>query len=131
MKDRYYPISPAVQEIVYNEIDKMLDLNVIEESESPWSNRTTVVRKPGKNRFCLDARKLNKLTVKDAYPLQNIDGILSRIDETYYISRVDLKFAFWQIELDEESKPYTAFKVAGRPLYQFRVMPFGLCIETC
>lgn len=126
-KDRHYPMSPAVQELVYGEIDKMLALRVIEESESPWSNRTTIVRKPGKNRFCLDARKINKLTVKDAYPLQNIDGILSRIDETYFISSVDLKFAFWQIELEEESKPYTAFTVAGRPLYQFRVMPFGLC----
>lgn len=127
VKDRHYPISPVVQEIVYTEIDQMLKLKVIEESNSPWSNRTTVVRKPGKNRFCLDARKLNKLTVKDAYPLQNIDGILSRIDETFYISSVDLKFAFWQIELEEDSKPYTAFTVAGRPLYQFRVMPFGLC----
>lgn len=127
VKDRYYPISPAIQEIAYKEIDTMLELNVIELSESPWSNRTTIVRKPGKNRFCLDARKLNKVTVKDAYPLQNIDGILSRIDETYYISSVDLKYAFWQIELDEESKQYTAFTVAGRPLYQFRVMPFGLC----
>lgn len=126
-KDRHYPMSPAVQQITYEEIDKMLKLNVIEESESPWCNRTTVVRKPGKNRFCLDARKLNKLTEKDAYPLQNIDGILSRIDETYYISSVDLKFAFWQIELEEESKKYTAFTVPGRPLYQFRVMPFGLC----
>lgn len=127
VKDRYYPISPAVQKITYEEIDNMLRLNVIEPSESPWSNRTTIVRKPGKNRFCLDARKLNKLTEKDAYPLQNIDGILSRIDETYFISSVDLKFAFWQIELDEESRKYTAFTVAGRPLYQFRVMPFGLC----
>lgn len=127
VKDRHYPMSPAVQAITYQEVDNMLALNVIEESESPWSNRTTVVRKPGKNRFCLDARKLNKLTVKDAYPLQNIDGILSRIDATHYISSVDLKYAFWQIQLDEDSKPYTAFTVPGRPLYQFRVMPFGLC----
>lgn len=127
VKDRHYPLSPAVQEIVYNEIDKMLALKVIEESDSPWSNRTTVVRKPNKNRFCLDARKLNALTVKDAYPLQNIDGILSRIDQTHFISSVDLKYAFWQIELEEEAKPYTAFTVPGRPLYQFRVMPFGLC----
>lgn len=126
-KDRHYPMSPAVQALVYEEVDTMLRLNVIEESNSPWNNRTTIVRKPGKNRFCLDARKLNKLTVKDAYPLQNIDGILSRIDETQYISSVDLKYAFWQIELDEESKQYTAFTVPGRPLYQFRVMPFGLC----
>ena len=127
VKDRHYPISPAVQEIVYNEVDNMLNLGVIEPCESPWSNRTTVVRKPGKNRFCLDARKLNERTVKDAYPLQNIDGILSRLDYTFFISSVDLKNAFWQIALEEKSKPYTAFTVPGRPLYQFVVMPFGLC----
>ncbi|KAH8362497.1 hypothetical protein KR084_010321, partial [Drosophila pseudotakahashii] len=99
-KDRPYPMSPAKQKVVEDEIDKMLELGVIEESKSPWSNRTTVVSKPGKDRFCLDARKLNALTVKDAYPLPSIDGILSRIDQTHYISSVDLKFAFWQIELD-------------------------------
>uniref|UniRef100_A0A1I8NKY6 Retrotransposon gag domain-containing protein n=1 Tax=Musca domestica TaxID=7370 RepID=A0A1I8NKY6_MUSDO len=88
VKDRHYPMSPAVQAITYQEVDNMLALNVIEESESPWSNRTTIVRKPGKNRFCLDARKLNKLTVKDAYPLQNIERIVSRINETHYISSV-------------------------------------------
>ncbi|XP_043063215.1 uncharacterized protein LOC122319687 [Drosophila yakuba] len=112
-KDRHYPQSPAMQEIVWAEVDKMLELGVIEVSESPWSNRTTVVRRPDKNRFCLDARKLNNLTVKDAYPLPCIEGILSRIEQTYYISSVDLKFAFWQVELDPESRPYTAFTVAG------------------
>lgn len=94
IKERYYPISPAVQNITYEEIDNMLRLNVIEISNSPWNNRTTVVRKPGKNRLRLDARKLNKLTVKDAYPLQNINGIISRIYETHFISSVDLKYAF-------------------------------------
>lgn len=73
----------------------MLKLGVIEESESPWSSRSTLVRKPGKNRLCLDARKLNERTVKDAYPIQNIEGIISRLDETHYISSVDLKYAFW------------------------------------
>ncbi|KAH8285505.1 hypothetical protein KR054_010176, partial [Drosophila jambulina] len=99
-KDRHYPQSPAMQEIVWAEVDKMLELGVIEVSESPWSNRTTVVRRPDKNRFCLDARKLNQLTVKDAYPLPSIEGILSRIEQTHFISSVDLKFAFWQVELD-------------------------------
>ncbi|XP_043071287.1 uncharacterized protein LOC122322577 [Drosophila grimshawi] len=127
VKDRHYPLSPAMEEVVWGEVDKMLALGVIEESDSPWSNRITIVRRPDKNRFCLDARKLNAVTVKDAYPLPSIEGILSRIDQTYYISSVDLKFAFWQIELDESSKAYTAFTVPGRPLYQFVVMPFGLC----
>ncbi|KAL7726194.1 hypothetical protein ACLKA6_001599 [Drosophila palustris] len=65
--------------------------------------------------------------MKDAYPLPCIEGILSRIEETHFISSVDLKFAFWQIELEEKSRAYTAFTVPGRPLYQFRHMPFGLC----
>lgn len=94
IKDKHYPMWPAMQEIVHREIDKILELKVIEESESAWSNRTTIVRKPGKNRFCLDARKLNAVTIKDAYPLQNIDGILSRIDQTVYISSMDLQHAF-------------------------------------
>jgi len=77
----------------------------------------TLVIKPGKNRLCLDARRVNKVTKKDAYPIQNIDGILSRIASTIFISSVDLKHAYWQIELEEESRPITAFTVPGRPLY--------------
>ncbi|KAH8328917.1 hypothetical protein KR067_006553, partial [Drosophila pandora] len=100
IKDRHYPVSPAVQTLIYQEIDEMLRLGVIEESDSAWSNTITLVRKPGKNRLCLDARKLNKITVKDAYQQQNIEGILSRIEMTRYISSMDLKHAFWQIELD-------------------------------
>lgn len=83
VKDRHYPVSPAVQELIYAEVDQMLKLGVIEESQSPWSSRCTLVRKPGKNRLCLDDRKLNERTIKDAYPVQNIEGILSRLDETH------------------------------------------------
>lgn len=126
-KERHFPVSPKVQELLFNEIDTMLKLGVIEESESPWNSRVTLVCKPGKNRLCLDARKLNNLTVKDAYPIQNIEGILSRIDETIYISSIDLKYAFWQIELEPKSRELTAFTIPGRPHYQYRVMPFGLC----
>ena len=107
IKERYYPVSPAIQDLIFAEVDEMLRLGVIEKCHSPWSNRSTLVRKPGKNRLCLDARKLNEKTVKDAYPIQNIEGILSRLDETHYISSVDLKFAFWQIELEEDSRAYT------------------------
>ncbi|KAH8323011.1 hypothetical protein KR074_003894, partial [Drosophila pseudoananassae] len=77
IKDRHYPVSPAVQTLIYQEVDEMLRLGVIEESDSAWSNTITLVRKPGKNRLCLDARKLNKITIKDAYPQQNIEGILT------------------------------------------------------
>ncbi|XP_059221494.1 uncharacterized protein LOC131996064 [Stomoxys calcitrans] len=127
VKDRHYPVSPAVQRLMYAELDRMLSLGVIEESESPWSHPVTLVRKGEKNRLCLDARKLNALTVKDAYPLPHIEGLLSRLGDTYFISSVDLKDAFWQIPLDHASREKTAFTVPGRPLYHFKVMPFGLC----
>lgn len=127
-KQRHYAISPAIQAKMNEEVDRMLQLGVIEESRSPWSSPVTVVSKAGgKSRLCLDARQLNSVTIKDAYPMPLIDGILARLNETYYISSVDLKDAFWQIELDESSREKTAFTVPGRPLYQFVRMPFGLC----
>lgn len=86
-----------------------------------------LVRKPGKNRLCLDSRKVNSVTKKLAYALPNINGLLSRLADTVFISCIDLKDSFWQIELEPDSKEKTAFTVPGRPQYQFKVMPFGLC----
>ncbi|XP_058982088.1 uncharacterized protein LOC131803998 [Musca domestica] len=127
-KMRYYPVSPAVQKLMYDELDRMLELDVIEIARNAeWNNRVTLVIKPNKNRLCLDARELNKVTRKDAYPLPNIEGLLARLGDTHFISAIDLKDAFWQIPLEELSRPLTAFTVQGRPHYQFKVMPFGLC----
>lgn len=128
VKHRYHAVSPAIQRKMFEEVDRMLELGVIEESISPWSSPVTLVSKAnGKSRLCLDARRINSLTVKDAYPTPLINGILSRLNETKYISSIDLKDAFWQVELEETSREITAFTVPGRPLYQFTRMPFGLC----
>jgi len=59
-KDLPYPTSPANHKVVEDEVDKMLAVRVIEKSKSPWSNRTTVVFRPGKDRFCLDAKESTK-----------------------------------------------------------------------
>lgn len=127
IKQRFYPVSPAVEKLIYTEIDRMLALGVIEPSNSAWSSPIRMVIKPNKIRLCLDARKVNSVTKKDAYPLPSIEGIFSRLPKANLISKLDLKDAYWQIALDEESKSLTAFTVPGRPLYQFVVMPFGLC----
>lgn len=128
IKQRHYPVSPAVQTEMYAELDRMLSLGVIEPSHSPWNSPIVMVRKHcGKARLCLDSRAVNGVSVKDAYPLPNIDGILSRLGDTFYISSIDLKDAFWQIELDQSSREKTAFTVPGRSLYHFVRMPFGLC----
>lgn len=127
IKSRCYPVSPAVQKLIYEEVDKMLKSGVIEPCESPWASPVTLVRKPTKNRLCLDFRKVNKVTEKLAYPIPNMEGLMSRLSNTKYISSVDLKDAFFQIPLDMASREKTAFVIPGRPLYQFTVMPFGLC----
>jgi len=128
IKQRHYPVSPAIQQLLYDEIDRMLELGVIEESRSAWCSPVVLVRKSnGKTRLCLDSRKVNMITKKDAYALPQINGLLGRLNETKFITSLDLKDAFWQIPLAEHSRDKTAFTVPGRPLYQFRVMPFGLC----
>lgn len=112
---------------MYQELDRILNEGVIEASQSLWSSPVSLVVKPGKVRLCLDARRINDWTKKDAYPLANIDGIFSRLPKANLITKLDLKDASWQIPLSDKAKAITAFTVPGRPLYQFTVMPFGLC----
>lgn len=66
IKQRFYPVSPAVEKLMFQEIDRMLALGVIEPSNSPWSSPMRMVVKPNKIRLCLDARKVNQVTRKDA-----------------------------------------------------------------
>jgi len=73
VKQRFYPVSPSVEKLLYAEIDRMLQLDVIEPSVSPWSSPMRLVVKPNKIRLCLDERRLNQATKKDAYPLPSID----------------------------------------------------------
>lgn len=125
---RPHPVSPYVQKEVDLELNRMLKLGVIEEADSEWANPLVVVRKSsGKVRLCLDARGLNSVTVKDPYPLPHIGRILAQLRTTKYLSSIDLSDAFWQIPLDNDSKPKTAFIVPGRGHYQFNRLPFGLC----
>lgn len=127
IKQKYYPASPYVQKEIDKEITRMMNLGVIQPSSSPWSNPLVTVKKPdGSVRLCLDSRRLNSVTKKDAYPLPHISGILGRFEGTRYISKIDLKDAFWQIPLERGSCEKTAFTVPGRGLFEFVVMPFGL-----
>lgn len=127
IKQRHYPVSPYVQKDMDEEYDRMIRLGVIEKSMSPWSSPMVCVRKSnGKIRLCLDCRKLNLVTKKDSYPVPYITRILGNIRGTKYLSKIDLKDAFWQVGLEQTSKEKTAFTIPGRGLYQFCVMPFGL-----
>lgn len=127
IKQRYYNRNPAMQQIINDELETMLGDGVVEPSKSPWSSPVVLVKKPsGKYRFCIDFRKLNSSTEKDAYPLPHINAILENLRGAKYISTIDLKQGYWQVPLSPSSRPLTAFTVPGKGLYQFSVLPFGL-----
>ena len=127
IKQRYQPRNPRMQAIIDEEVNRMLAEGIIEPSTSPWSSPVVIVKKKdGTPRFCIDLKKINDISQKDAYPLPFINAILDKLRRAKYISSIDLKQGYWQIPLTEESKPITAFTVPGRGLFQFRVMPFGL-----
>ena len=112
---------------VDEELDKMLNQGTVEPSYSPWSAPICLVKKKdGSCRFCIDYRKLNAITVKDAYPLPRIDDTLDLLSESRWFSTLDLASGSWQIKMSETDKKKTAFVTPHRGLYHFNVMPFGL-----
>ena len=116
----------AQKPIIENELEKVLEQGVIEPSESPWSSPILLVKKKdGSIRFCIDFRKLNSLTRKDAYPLPRIDECLESLGGSKWFSTLDLASGYWQCEVEESDRPKTAFST-HKGLFQFKVMPFGL-----
>lgn len=127
IKQRYYPVSPHIQGILNKELDEMLEQGIVVPSKSPWSSPVVLVKKPdGTHRFCVDYRQLNAVTKRDAYPLPFVSHILDRLRDGHYLSSIDIKSAYWQVALEEDSCEKTAFTIPGRGLFQFTRMPFGL-----
>ena len=109
------------------QIEEMLEKGVISPSNSPWANPVVLVKKKdGSTRFCVDYRKLNDLTYKDAYPLPRIDDSLDTLCGSKWFSSLDLASGYWQVEVNPNDKCKTAC-TTGTGLYEFNVMPFGLC----
>ena len=105
----------------------MLTSGQIEPSDSPWSSPVVLVtKKDGGSRFCVDYRRLNDVTVKDAYPLPRIDDTLDMLVGKLWFSTLDLASGYWQVSLSQEARVKTTFATHSG-LFQFRVMPFGLC----
>ena len=112
------------------QVEQMLSRNVIEKSDSPWASPIVLVKKKdGTYRCCIDFRRVNSITVKDAYPLPRPDDCFDALYGSTWFSTLDLCSGYWQIELEPNDRPKTAF-ITRSGLYQFKVLPFGLCNAT-
>ncbi len=118
------------KKLVESMLDNMHGRGIIEPSSSPWSAQIVMVKKKdGTQRFCVDYRKLNNVTKKDAYPLPRIDDTLDALSGAKWFSTIDLTSGYWQVEVNESDREKTEF-CTPFGLYQFKVMPFGLTIDN-
>lgn len=121
-----YRYSPSVWDSIEKELERYERLDVIEECTSEYASPLVPVKKSnGKIRVCLDSRKINSITKKDAYPMRNMNEIFHRLQKARYFSIIDLKDAYFQVPLKESSRNFTAFRTP-KGLFRFKVVPFGL-----
>ena len=126
-RERYRRIPPHQYDEVKKHLKEMLEIGAIRKSQSPWASAVVLVRKKdGALRFCIDLRRLNARTIKDAQTLPRIEDSLDSLNGSVIFTSLDLKSGYWQVELDEESIPYTAFTVGPLGFYECLRMPFGL-----
>ena len=112
--------------MVQAELKAMVEMGVIEESNSAWCSPIVLVgKKDGSIRFCVDYRKVNEVSRFDAYPMPRVDELLDRLGTARFFTTLDLTKGYWQIPLSPESKEKTAFSTPYG-LYQFVTLPFGL-----
>ncbi len=127
IKQRAYQTGPKEKQIIKIEVEEMLKKGVIRKSKSPWTSPVVLVKKKdGETRFCIDYRKLNNITKKDNHPLPRIDDMLDTFQGSQWFTTLDLASGYWQVEMEEQDKEKTAF-ITHEGIYEFNVMPFGLC----
>ena len=102
-------------------------MRAIRRSFSPWASTVVLVRKKDWGlRFHIDLHKLNNRTIKDGYSLPRTEGTLDCLHGAVWFSTLDLKYGYWQVELEEDAKPLTAFTMGPLGFWECECIPFGL-----
>ncbi len=111
---------------VDRQVEKLLQQGFIEPTNTAWSSPVVLVKKKdGSWRFCIDYRRLNAVTIQDAYPLPRIDDSLDALSGAKLFSTLDLVSGYWQVPLDTDAQAKSAF-VTRNGLWKWKVLPFGL-----
>ena len=120
------PLNPALTKNLQEQVDKWLQDGIIEPSSSPYNFQLVpVLKKNGKTRWCVDYRQLNARTIKDPFPIGDIQSNLAYLHGSTVFSTCDALSAFHAVHLTDKAKPLTAFSTPSGH-WQFRKMPFGL-----
>ncbi|GJS86528.1 putative reverse transcriptase domain-containing protein [Tanacetum coccineum] len=121
-----YRLAPAKMQELSTQLQELSDKGFIRPSSSPWGALVLFVKKKdGSFRMCIDYRELNKLTVKNRYPLPRIDDLFDQLQGSRVYSKIDLRSGYHQLRVREEDIPKTAFRTRYGH-YEFQVMSFGL-----
>lgn len=127
-KEKSRPIPPSAYDELRSHLAELKGTNVITESKSPFCSNIVMARKKdGTLRLCIDYRKLNSRTKKDAYNIPRTDSLIDCLQGAKYFATLDLYSGFHQVKLDPDHEERTAFSVGPLGFFQFRKMPFGLC----
>ncbi|GKA54847.1 reverse transcriptase domain-containing protein [Tanacetum coccineum] len=119
-------LAPSEMEELSTQLQELSDKGFIRPSSSPWGAPVLFVKKKdGSFRMCIDYRELNKLTVKNRYPLLRIDDLFDQLQGSSVYSKIDLRSGYHQLRVCDEDIPKTAFRTRYGH-YEFQVMPFGL-----
>ncbi|GJW86082.1 putative reverse transcriptase domain-containing protein [Tanacetum coccineum] len=121
-----YRLAPFEMKELLEQLQELTDKGFIRPSSSPWGAPVLFVKKKdGSFRMCIDYRELNKLTVKNRYPLPRIDDLFDQLQGSSIYSKIDLRSGYHQLRVREQDIPKTAFRTRYGH-YEFQVMPFGL-----
>ncbi|GJR86260.1 putative reverse transcriptase domain-containing protein [Tanacetum coccineum] len=121
-----YRLAPSEMKELADQLQELSDKGFIRPSSSPWGAPVLFVKKKdGSLRMCIDYRELNKLTVKNRYPLPRIDDLFDQLQGSSVYSKIDLRSGYHQLKVREEDISKTAFRTRYGH-YEFQVMPFGL-----
>ncbi|GJV26821.1 putative nucleotidyltransferase, ribonuclease H [Tanacetum coccineum] len=121
-----YRLSPSEMKELMSQLKELLDKGFIRPSSSPWGAPILFVKKKdGSMWMCIDYHELNKVTVKNVYPLPIIDDLFDQLQGAKWFSKIDFRSGYHQLKVREENIPKTAFRI-HYDHYEFVVMPFGL-----